>query len=659
MSRLIELGRQLGRSVWLFPVIAALTVVLLASLKISGSSIGVYYSFFYGQDKDPSLIIGQPRPIRSDEWLVNTEAIIAQSQADFPLVNPNIGNGQDMSVVLDVPYREWSTLFKPQNWGFFFLPLENAFALRWWLMAYLLVMGTYFFTLKLMPGQRLVAALLAISTFFSPFVQWWYTYGTLGTLSYSFFMMVITISLLRARRLTTRLLLGLALAYCLTAFTLILYPPFQVACGLVVACFLIGQIANDWSKVGASQVGQALLTVLASLVVAGGLVWGYIATRSDVIQTISQTEYPGVRVFEAGGFPSTHFWSSQLGYQLNFRSKTDDYLINNYRPTNQSEASNFFLLTPFLILPALALLARSQRNGVRFDWRLTSLTGLFTIFVLEMFVPQFTPYSHWLLLEKVGPHRLLIGLGLLNLALLGLIGRHSLHLGLKYSVGLSALYATVVFAVLFGVAQVIVGYSSNFVTTEAAFWLSLPLPAVIYLLLRGRLLWSVGVLAAFSFFSTALVNPLYRGLAVMTDNPLSQAILELSATSDERWATDGGYLTNIAVVNGARGLSAIYSYPQAELWRSLPGVTEAQYDRYAHVAFRFSDNPVTPAEIDPLSADSFFVSLYACDPYLQRLDVGFIVVPYELTAQCLTQERIINTPETTLFIYRLNFAAAH
>src|ERR1700739_4063629 len=95
------------KSIWLFPLLLTLALGFLTVFKINGSSIGIYHEFFYGGSKDSNLILGTPRSIRSDEWVVNTQMTIAQKNAGYPRINKNIGNGQDMSVILDVPYKEW------------------------------------------------------------------------------------------------------------------------------------------------------------------------------------------------------------------------------------------------------------------------------------------------------------------------------------------------------------------------------------------------------------------------------------------------------------------------------------------------------------------------------------------------------------------------
>lgn len=128
------------RPVLAFPLVIFVLVFLATALRISGTSVGVYD---YVLDDDPSdgLALGQPRTVRSDEWAVNTPFTLSQTQNGFSMYDDNIGTGQDMAVVLDVPYADWSAVFRPQNMPFFILPSEFAFALKWWSLAALLLLA--------------------------------------------------------------------------------------------------------------------------------------------------------------------------------------------------------------------------------------------------------------------------------------------------------------------------------------------------------------------------------------------------------------------------------------------------------------------------------------------------------------------------------------
>lgn len=630
-----------------------LCLLVLTALKISGTSIGVYHEYFYGHKDDSALIFGKPRAIRSDEWLVNSQSTISQSRVDYARINPNIGEGQDMSVVVSVPYRDWSIIFRPHNWGFFFMPLENAFALSWWIMGYLLILGCYFFGLRLLPRQRLICSLIALALFFSAFVQWWYAYGTLGSLYYSFFIAIVAMALIETKVPKVRIWLGLILAYLITSFALVLYPPFQIACAIVLSAFVFSYLAVRWNVVGARQSWSAFAVASASIVISAILVGLFISTRQDVVKTINSTAYPGYRSLAAGGLSPTHFFSSHLGSQFQFTSKAEQYLIDGEHPTNQSEASSFLLLIPFLILPALVIFLRRIPPGQPRDWPMLVMCVIFFILILELFVPAFTPISKGLFLHKVGPWRSLIGMGLLNIIMLILLIRAQITRGVTFSWKIALGYSIGVFLFIAFIALRVADYPGEFIDRNLAILLSVPIALVIYLLLVGNYRWSLIVFAAFSFYGGAAVNPLYKGLGVVLDTPLSNVISDTAKGSDQRWVAEGGYLINFIAINGGRTLSAVYSYPQFALWEGIEGADEYIYNRYAHASFQFDNDMDTPTEMRLLSADSFVVITNPCSSYLRQHNVGHIVTTQYLVSPCIKSREIISTPNKTIYVYRI------
>jgi len=70
-----------------------LAVLFLVAFRLNGSSIGVNWDNLYGDvEADPTLIIGKPRPIRSDEYVGDTPWTIMEAQTPFTQVIPSIGS---------------------------------------------------------------------------------------------------------------------------------------------------------------------------------------------------------------------------------------------------------------------------------------------------------------------------------------------------------------------------------------------------------------------------------------------------------------------------------------------------------------------------------------------------------------------------------------
>lgn len=652
-NRLIRFNKP--KLVLVFPGVITILLLLLTSLRISGSSIGQFGYFLYGPAyQDKNLILNQPRPIRSDEWLVNTQMTIAQMQADYPRTNHNIGYSQDMSVSFDVPYKEWSTFFKPQNIAFFVLPFEYAFAFKWWLLGYLLMLSCYFFVLRLLPKRYGFAAFSSIALFFSPFIQWWYQTATLAPLFYSLFIITAVMALFEAKNRKARLAFAALLTYLLTSFALVLYPPFQIPCALVILAFLFGYGITKWQSVGRNIFLSRSLYISAAGIVAISIVALFIFTRIDSVQTIARSDYPGQRTAKSGNYDAAHLMSSHLSFQFNSESKTAQYRITGVGQTNQSEGSNFILLLPYLIIPSIfAVWISYRKKQPKYEWMLLSTVLLTAVFSLQLFASWFTPIAHLTLLDRVGTSRMLIGIGLLSLVnyvlLVRWLTRNKFPTVFTYLYGLLVLGVVVLLSwrahMMFG----------TFLGPKQALLLSLPIPIVVWLLLRRKFLFAVILYALFSIFSTFRVNPPYKGLSIITSNPISAAVSAIGANTDDRWIGEGIYVENIASINGEATLSGVYGYPQTALWEKIPGAVRRDYNRYAHVAIETNQSESAKTQLSLLSPDSFSVKTSACSRFMKDLDVGYIVTTStELKGPCVHLEKTIGVPTATFYIYRLD-----
>ncbi|OGL34606.1 hypothetical protein A3F65_00720 [Candidatus Saccharibacteria bacterium RIFCSPHIGHO2_12_FULL_47_16b] len=664
MSRLArpDLVKRFVRSIWFFPAILALPLIVFTALQIHGSSIGTYYKLFYGDSSsDPDIVLNRPQGIRSDEWLVNTQLTIAQKNNGYERINQNIGNGEDVSLTGEAPYKEWSTLFKPHNWAFFALPFDNAFAFRWWLMGYLLIVSCYFFILALFPGKRLFAALVGLSVFFTPFVQWWYLYGTLGTLFYAFFGGVVFIKLINEKRRLQRILWALLLAYIITCFALILYPPFQIPVALAMLVFGLGYCLDKMRGLNWRAIWQRLAPIIGAVVIAAGITLSFLGTRSEVVQIIRNTTYPGKRIQASGGFDAGHLFSSHLGAQFQFASKSRHYQIPKSGLMNQSESSNFILLFPFLLLPSFYLLYRSLKHERKFDWPLAVVNGAILVMLAWLFIPNLGLIGKLTLLEMVQHQRLIIGLGVLNIVQLVLVVRHLVKS--KYSVIKNSwvlIFTATIFLIELGLGLYARDRFPGFIDIFRVIGFAVPIPLIMYFLLRKRFEWAGAVLLLFGLAMTFRINPLYQGTAILTETPLSKSIARLDNNDDSKWVIENFILENFALMNGAASLSGLYTYPQKEIWRGLnPEVPEEIYNRYAHTSFSFDRNPSVniPTSLKLGGIDKIDITTEPCSDFLKGQNVRYLLASAELNPSdsCASLAERVDYPAITFFIYRLNY----
>ncbi len=651
-----HITKNFSKSIWFFPAILFFVLIVMVSFKVSGTSIGIYDSFFGGGSKDSGLIFGKPNSLRSDEWIVNSQMIIAQANNNYKQINNNIGSGQDMSILLDVPYKEWSVIFKPQNLAFFIMPFDYAFAFKWWIIGYLLVISVYFFTISILPDKKLFASLLALSIFFSPFVQWWYLNATLATIYLSLFTAIVYIKLLKSYNSFHQILWAILLFYVLTCFALILYPPFQIPAALAVGVFAIGYLIK-WAKKEPKKNIIEKMIIFSIIIAATALtIMLFVLTRLPAIETIRNTAYPGTRIQLSGGFDYKHIinlLSSHLSSQLQYPTKSLYYFTRSNSLGNASEASNFVLLVPFLLVPSFYLIFKRFREKASIYYPLLFTNLLIIFFILWLIVPGINILGEITLLKMVPHARLVIGLGLLGIVQLVLFIK---LYGNSYISKKPTKFYIVAYCILVLIIETIVSlyvqrHYPGYIGYTKAILFSLPIPAIIYLILTKKYILSIAIYLVLSFYMTYRVNPLYMGTNILTKTPISNEIKRINKQQSASWVSEDIHLENFASMNGARSYSGVFAYPQLEI--------EYIYNRYSHTAYNFDReiNRKIKTTLKLVNPDSFAIVTEPCSDFMKDHNIGYIITTghFDEKEKCTSLIKEVNYPGKVIYIYRLNF----
>ena len=143
----------------------------LSIVKLSGSSVGMYAKYINGGEyKDPNLILGTPRYIRSDEWLTLTPQYISQYKTNFSGNNKLLGDGQTMNSISDIPAYHWKNIFYPLNWILLYVDFGFGFSFKWWFKGFLLFFALYLFLKKIIRNTPL-SFFVSIAFLFSGGIQ--------------------------------------------------------------------------------------------------------------------------------------------------------------------------------------------------------------------------------------------------------------------------------------------------------------------------------------------------------------------------------------------------------------------------------------------------------------------------------------------------------
>ena len=386
-----------------FPVLLAVLFVVLVATGITGSSTGVYWSVFH-EGKDPSLIAGVPRPIRSDEWLVQSSWVVSQEQQHFPVVNQTLPGGMDATIQNDLPTWDWSTAFRPQVAGFLFLPIDQGMAVRWWLPALGMLVACYMFFVTLLPRRPVSAALLTVAVYFTPLIQWWFLPTTIWPVAFAFFGMTAVIWAMRSRTRAPAIAFAALTGYVGIAMAMSIYVPFMIPAALVFVLFGIGVVLEQ-RTLGVKQISVRLIPLVSGGVLAGLVLITWVLTRWSTVQAVFNTVYPGHRIQETGKLSYAGLVSLFSGpFNGILRSGPDAAL-----GSNQSEASTVVLWSVLLLVPLIWISVRRWRVERRIFWPGISVAVGTLLILAYLLVPGWDAVARLLLLDRTTDPRVRLG----------------------------------------------------------------------------------------------------------------------------------------------------------------------------------------------------------------------------------------------------------
>jgi hypothetical protein len=631
-----------------FPVLVVSLALLLSAAGLHGSSVGMFHHDLFGPGSvDPDLLAGQPRAIRSDEWMIASMLHVAQVRAGFQAVNPNVGLGQNIAAVRVAPALSWKTLFHPQVWPFFVLPLEQAFALHWWLRAALLLVGFYVLLLEL-TSDLFLSVLGSMLLFFSPFVQWWY--GSVGLDALGFLLVGLVASIRGMQTASRPALVAylLGLSYCTSCFLFVLYPPSQISLAWLGVALLLGYVLERRSRLPSVRRRLGLIVAVVGVtLVLDALIYRF--TFEGPLRATIDSLYPGQRRVPGGGLSLERVLAGFFGIFL----LADDRPLPSVLP-NQSEGSGFFMLFPFAA-PVVAVDAvRRYRARHTVDWLLLATCSYLVLGLLWMSWGLPRGLAGALLLDQVPTGRMTFGVGMASLV--GLI----LFLNAPRPVrnpwwrlpGLAM-------GSVAGAVHLYIGVTLGAATppwvgpTEVAVVAASVAVLMTLLVWRETVPFAVAALVC-GVLSCATVNPLYRGIRPIVDTELAAAIREIdeAAPSGTRWvAYEYLPMGNYLAANGVSSLSATQVYPEPERWATLDpeGNYAEVHSRFAHLTF--VDAPLGGARFELIQNVLFVVHVNPCEPALEQIGATYFVFSRTVEYPCLRERSVVTYPAMTLRIF--------
>lgn len=298
-----------GNTVLLWALLSSATFIGYVALRLSPSSYSIGLRHLGIEPKH--LYLFSPKHIRSDEWSVISPLHQIAVRNKFNVINETSPYKESLLNSYILPIKHAATFFRPQVWGFFFLPPDFAYSLEYALIWFTCFWGMALLLHSLVPRANFHhCALLSISFLFTSYIQFW-----LSTFGHVIFSWPLLTYFLITKTLSLKIRL---LGFSLSTLPLLgsLYPP-----SIIALCFCSIVLWLSTRPIKNSLKEAPYFAALSTIII---LVWWI--TFEEYIHTILNTAYPGNRSNSGGAFS----WESFV------------YIFSHFFPSIAFKGANTF-----------------------------------------------------------------------------------------------------------------------------------------------------------------------------------------------------------------------------------------------------------------------------------------------------------------------------
>lgn len=552
---------------------------ILVLFGFHGSSISLYNQVIQPSYnlENSNPILGVSRTIRGDEWAVTTPTILSQTKNDFN-VNSRILNANTKNITLypKVVAKTIASIATPNQLGFLFLPMKQAFSFLWYFGYFLLFFASFEFLMLITKENKLYSLIGSLLITFSPVVQWWEAWNIIA---YGEIAIVLFDKYLKQEKLLWQILLSILIGIIGCCYIMCMYPAWQIPYGFffLVLCIWTIKSNKDTCNFWKILMLIAIILLLIAIIIVPLFVNSY-----DIYLLISNTSYPGKRLSTGGDG-----WQNLFNYFI--------CIFNSFsESSNAPEMSQFISLYPIPIIMGLYYMLSNKRKYKK-DFLLSALT----ILAILLTIWNYIPLPEWLaklcLLSMSTTNRCSVTSGFICLILL----IYCLSSYQETTIKSKAKYQNLVIAILvtlFGIYVVKIHYSDYVSNKFILFDILFYIPVIFMVLLNNKGLNKVAlsILAFITLIFGVTVHPLNIGLKEIYEKPLSKEIEKLERKNkNANWATIGTayYMSNYLVANGADTLNSTNYFPNFDLWNKLDLEDDKEiYNRYSHLLIDLTKN---------------------------------------------------------------------
>lgn len=631
--------------------IAGIIFILAVIFEYSGSSIGVYNDILQGETRENYFepVLGQYRSIRSDEWVVNTPIFVSQaidSNNRFAYYNNNLrGTLTDMFSVVAPAVFDILTIARPFNIGFLLFGASRGLSVLWAGKWIALAVVAYEFCLLITDRKKLISACGMLLIVFSAATQWW---NMTDVLMWGMLALILADKYLSTDKLKTKIICALGIFLSAISYVFIMYPAWQVPfIYIYIAVFISLCIKNR--KVYKIQ-KKDILIILCVILAIAAIGVRYLIKSYDALNATMSTDYPGQR-FETGG----------QGIGILF-SYIYSFLFPYCAVNNPCESAGMISFYPIPMLLAVIYLIRNKdrKKYYGFFIPLLILSVVFSIFAIFKTNEIFAKVT---LLYITTGSRIAVPLSfiqvLLLIYLLSIINKDTTIM--KEDI---AKIVSIVFSVIF-MSIALKTAPDNLLGALKSYCCGLILVIFLYLILtmnneKNKKILMIG-LAGMAIMTGVTVNPIHKGISVLTDKPLAKEVQKIIKEDSENnlWITDNTvfYMPNYLLASGAKVLNSTNVYPNFELFKTVLGTENSEeasikkiYNRYAHITMEITKET---NKVELLYEDS--IKLYLTPEKVKSLGIKYIVTTRnidEFDTETVDFEQIYN--EQGVSIYKVN-----
>ena len=596
--------------------IALLLFVVLVFFKVSGSSIGIYNSYFpaEGKTSEDGVILGESRSIRSDEYMVHTPYYFSQFYNNYKKNSYLMSlSGQDMIIGYNAPVLDISIISKPLTWGYILLGNEYGLSWYWCLKTLIFLLASFEVFMIITKKNKVLSCLGAFLIAYAPAMQWWFVPHICDVFLWGTTLLALGYHFFTAKKRWLKNLYTILLPLIVCVFVLALFPSCQVPVGLIAVTLLIVFLIRDKSKITFKK--KDIIRIIFMAIVALGILGYTILGSKDAIELLYNTAYPGKRVSLGGNLTLDKIFTNLTTMFLPYK---DSNVLNNCEVSTFIHFAPFFLILFPLIMPKL--------KKVKDDNLLVGKT-LFIILLIEAFfmlvgfpelLAKITLFSYINRMDIVFGFTATI----FTVYMIDTIFKHKDIIKLKYFLICLSIY---------------LGCYLLFITKENLEYL----PIYIYLLeiilfalvlvaiYKRRKYFTISLMFIILIMASFTINPLRVGINPIKDHELVKVAKELNDSSEGYFLTTNNIqISSLLLANGLKVVNAVNFYPDLTKWELIDpkGKHDYEYNRYLHFLITLSKKNKTTYHL--IQNDLLEINISIND--LKKWNVKYLVTPTDL-----------------------------